>query len=125
MSSAPLNPLPASKVSESVMKLVEMAAGYWLPRALQVVADLGVADALDTSPRLVDELAKDVGADADALDRVLRLLASHGVFERREGSSCNQRKDGNRRGSGAPHELPERNHVADLDGWRSAARTDK
>ena len=66
------------------MKLVEITAGYWLPRALHVVADLGVADVLDTSPRLVDELARDVGANADALDRVLRLLASHGIFERRE-----------------------------------------
>src|ERR1700694_1843706 len=67
------------------MKWVEMSAGYWLPRVLHVVADLGVADALDKTPRLVDELAKDVGANADALDRLLRLLASHGVFERREG----------------------------------------
>src|SRR5690242_11499184 len=28
----------------SVMRLVEISAGYWLPRALQVVADVGVAD---------------------------------------------------------------------------------
>jgi hypothetical protein len=75
----------SSKKAESVMKLVEMSVGYWLPRVLHVVADLGVADALDKTPRLVDELAKDVGANADALDRLLRLLASHGVFERREG----------------------------------------
>jgi predicted transcriptional regulator len=67
------------------MKLVEISAGYWLPRALHVVADLGVADALDGSPRLIDEIAKDVGADADALDRLLRLLASHGIFERCNG----------------------------------------
>jgi len=29
------------------MRLVEISAGYWLPRALHVVADLAVADALD------------------------------------------------------------------------------
>ena len=67
---------------KSVMKLVEISAGYWLPRALHVVADLGVADALDEEPRPATELAKEVGANADALDRVLRLLASHGVFRR-------------------------------------------
>jgi len=52
---------------------------------LHVVADLGVADALDEEPRSAVHLAKQVGADADALDRVLRLLASHGVFHRRGG----------------------------------------
>ncbi len=35
--------------TESVMRLVEISAGYWLPRALQVVADLAIADALDQS----------------------------------------------------------------------------
>jgi len=63
------------------MRLVEISAGYWLPRALHVVANLAVADAFDEEPRSAADLAKEVGADADALDRVLRLLASHGVFE--------------------------------------------
>jgi predicted transcriptional regulator len=67
------------------MRLVEISAGYWLPRALHVVADLAVADALDEEPRSADYLAQQVGADANALDRVLRLLASHGVFYRRGG----------------------------------------
>ncbi len=71
--------------AESIMRLVEISAGYWLPRALHVVADLAVADALDEEPRSAVYLAKKVGADADALDRVLRLLASHGVFHRRGG----------------------------------------
>src|ERR1700737_601892 len=71
--------------SESVMRLVQISAGYWLPRALHVVADLAIADALDQDPRSAADLAKAVGVDADALDRVLRLLASHGVFDRRSG----------------------------------------
>jgi hypothetical protein len=71
--------------TESVMKLMEISAGYWLPRALHVVADLGVADALDDEPRSAAYLAGQVGSDAGALDRLLRLLASHGVFDRRDG----------------------------------------
>src|SRR5690349_16878701 len=71
--------------TESVMRLVEISAGYWLPRALHIVADLGVADALDDEPRSAQYLAGKVGANGDALDRVLRLLASHGVFSRRDG----------------------------------------
>ena len=71
--------------TESVTRLVEISAGYWLPRALHVVADLAVADALNQEPRSAADLAKEVGAEADALDRVLRLLASHGVFDLRDG----------------------------------------
>src|SRR5437762_12647389 len=70
--------------TEPVIRLVEISAGYWLSRVLHVVADLGVADALDTEPRSAADLAQRTGADADALDRVLRLLASHGIFERRD-----------------------------------------
>jgi len=69
----------------SVMRLVEISAGYWLPRALHVVADLAIADALDQEPQSAADLAKHVGVAADALNRVLRLLASHGVFELHDG----------------------------------------
>lgn len=61
----------------------QIAGGYWLPRCLHVVADLGVADALDDTPRSAAELAASVGADAGALGRVLRLLSAHGIFESR------------------------------------------
>lgn len=61
--------------------VLQIAGGYCLPRCLHVVADLGVADVLDTAPRTAAELAASVGADPDALGRVLRLLSAHGVFE--------------------------------------------
>src|ERR1700674_5458082 len=47
--------------TESVMTLVEISAGYCLPRALHVVADLAIADALDHEPRSATDLAKEVG----------------------------------------------------------------
>lgn len=53
-------------------------------RALAIVADLGVADALAEGPRPVDEVAREVGADPDALHRLLRALASDGVFAEEE-----------------------------------------
>ena len=61
--------------------LTDIAGGYCLPRSLHVVADLGVADALDETPCSATELAAAVGAHPGALSRVLRLLAAHGVFE--------------------------------------------
>ena len=54
--------------------------GYWLSQALYVAARLGLADRLVAGPRTPEELAAAVGADPDALYRLLRALASHGVF---------------------------------------------
>jgi hypothetical protein len=49
-------------------------------RALAVVAELGVADALGDAERPVTEVAAEVGAEPDALRRLLRALASDGIF---------------------------------------------
>ncbi len=61
--------------------VLQIAGGSCVPRCLHIVADLGVADALDETPRTAAELAASVGAHPDALGRALRLLAAHGVFE--------------------------------------------
>ena len=51
-----------------------------VPRALHIVADLGIADALGDTPLSSETLARATGTHVDALDRVLRLLAGYGVF---------------------------------------------
>jgi len=56
-------------------------SGYMVTQALSVAAQLSVGDHLARGPLAVDELAKLAGADPDALHRVLRALASVGVFE--------------------------------------------
>lgn len=61
--------------------LRQMTAGYCVSRGLHVVANLAVADKLDETPRTATELAASVGAQPEALGRVLRLLSAHGVFE--------------------------------------------
>jgi hypothetical protein len=55
-------------------------------RCIQVVAALGVADHVGDEPVAIDALAESLGTHPDALDRVLRLLAAHGVFERGDGT---------------------------------------
>jgi SAM-dependent methyltransferase len=60
--------------------MMGLITGYWVSQAIGVVALLGVADHLGEGPRSSDELAQAVGADPQALYRVLRLLASIGVF---------------------------------------------
>lgn len=66
--------------------LLQLSAGYYVSRALHAVADLGVADALGDIPQPAASLAAATGADAGALDRVLRLLALYGIFEYRDGA---------------------------------------
>ncbi len=53
---------------------------HTVARCIHVVAEAGVADALDDRPLSAAELAASTGLSADALGRVLRLLAGHGVF---------------------------------------------
>jgi O-methyltransferase domain len=58
--------------------------GAIVTRAVAVVADLRVADAIGDGRRHVDELARDVGADGETLYRLLRALASDGIFAERD-----------------------------------------
>ncbi len=60
--------------------LLELSMGFTLPRTLHVVAELGIADALEDTPRRVEDLAQATGTHAGALNRALRLLSAHGVF---------------------------------------------
>jgi hypothetical protein len=49
-------------------------------KALGAAADLRIADELAAGPRSVADLAGATGADIDTLQRILRALASEGVF---------------------------------------------
>src|SRR5580693_7152182 len=61
--------------------LIQMAMAYSRSRILCAAARLGVADALGDGERGVEELAAACQADAGALHRLLRALASFGVTE--------------------------------------------
>ena len=74
------------------VSLIERSLGVVDTKALAVAADLGVADALDGSPRTAAELADSLGVDADAIDRLLRFLVGRGIFRRaRDGRYRNNR----------------------------------
>jgi hypothetical protein len=53
-------------------------------QCLYIVAKLRVADALAGGPRPVAEVAREVGADPDALERIVRALVAMGVFTQPE-----------------------------------------
>jgi hypothetical protein len=60
--------------------MLQMISGFWVSRALYVAAQLGFADHLHDQPRTAAELAKATGTHATSVYRVLRALASVGVF---------------------------------------------
>jgi hypothetical protein len=69
----PPEPTPADQ-------LMAMASGAWVTQMIHVAAELGLADALAAGERDCDDLAAACGADADTLFRLLRGLASLGIF---------------------------------------------
>ena len=69
-----------SKQMTPSMVLMQMATGKWVSQAIYVVAKLGIADLLEQEPKSCEELAESAQVDPDALYRVLRALASVGVF---------------------------------------------
>ncbi len=80
-------PSPRTETKEPPSLAVRrMIDGYKLSQALHVVATLGVADLLAGGPRTSTELAEAVGAHPVALYRVLRALASVGIFHELDGA---------------------------------------
>ncbi len=61
-----------------------MISGYKTTQALYVAAKLGIADQLVDKPKKVEELAKEVGANPRALNRLMRQLAALGIFSQDE-----------------------------------------
>ncbi len=69
---------------EAREQMIQMSVGYWLSKAVGTAARLGVADALAAGPRPVADVAAETGAHAENLHRLLRALASVGVFTETE-----------------------------------------
>ncbi|MFO0965330.1 MAG: methyltransferase [Gemmataceae bacterium] len=72
-------PSPQSTVPPQAI-LMEMISGTWRAQALHVAAYLGIADLLATGPRSAADLARATSTNGDCLHRLLRALASVGVF---------------------------------------------
>src|SRR6266568_5786880 len=61
-------------------KLLQMLTSYWISQAIHVAAKLGIADLVKRGPKSADDLAKATKTHARALHRLLRALASVGIF---------------------------------------------
>lgn len=65
-------------------KLLSMNSAFILSRAVQVAAELGIADYMTSDLLSVDTIAKQVNAHSDSLYRIMRMLAGHGLFHEGE-----------------------------------------
>ncbi len=70
-------PRPGPAPLDSFRKLV---TGFWASQMIFAAAKLNIADALAKGPMKPEAIAKKVGAHAPSLFRVLRTLASLGIF---------------------------------------------
>jgi hypothetical protein len=76
---SPVEPKAPPKPTPQEM-LMQVGLGYMLSQALYVAAKLRVADHLASGPKTAAELANSTGTSEDRLYRVLRALASVGIF---------------------------------------------
>ena len=79
---------PASNAAEPIppqMQLYQMATAHYLSRALGLATKLCIPDCLSSGPRHYREVAAELDAHPPSLNRVMRLLASAGIFDEQAG----------------------------------------
>ena len=62
------------------VKMRQKILGYMVSQSISVAAELGVADELLEGPLSIEEISRRVGSNKDATYRLLRALASEGIF---------------------------------------------
>ncbi|QDT92992.1 methyltransferase [Gimesia algae] len=65
-------------------QLDQMITGYWVSQSIYAAAKLGIADLLVAGPQTAELLAQATNTNSSALYRLLRALASVGIFAENE-----------------------------------------
>jgi DNA-binding IclR family transcriptional regulator len=68
-------------------QMLQLISGFWISRAVYVIAKLGIPDLMKSGPKTAEELASATQIHAPSLFRLLRALASVGVLRSAEGGS--------------------------------------
>jgi O-methyltransferase domain len=66
---------------EAIQQAFQLMSGHIVASAVNISARLGLSDRLAAGPRSADDLARELNVNADALYRLMRALASVGMFE--------------------------------------------
>ena len=70
-----------NKVTPAPFRLIQIGSAFWQSRALYIGAKLGLADVLGNSKKSTSEIAETLQLDEDHLYRIMRMLASSGIFK--------------------------------------------
>jgi hypothetical protein len=60
--------------------VLDLITSGWVAQGVYTVTKLGIVEALRDGPQTADAIAERVGADPDAVYRLMRMLASRGIF---------------------------------------------
>lgn len=66
-------------------QLMKFIVGKWIAKPIYVAAELGIADMLAEGSRSIEDLAQESRSHAPSLYRMMRALASVGIFSEAEG----------------------------------------
>jgi len=83
--SAPANQQTNQQNQDAQIQMLQIISGFWISRAVYVIAKLGIPDLLKPGPKTADELAATTNMHAPSLFRILRALASVGVLNSADG----------------------------------------
>lgn len=70
-----------NKLIPPPFRLIQMGSAYWQSRTLYVAAELGIADNLGEEVKNIQVIASELKLHQENLYRLMRMLASLGVFE--------------------------------------------
>jgi len=70
-----------NKLTPPPFRLIQIGSAFWQSRALYVAAHLDIASILGDEQLAVEIIATRVSAQADAIYRLLRMLAAMDIFE--------------------------------------------
>jgi hypothetical protein len=71
---------PTKPTPEDIQHVFQLMSGHIVASAVNIAARLGLADRLAAGPKSADDLARETSVNADALYRLMRALASVGLF---------------------------------------------
>lgn len=72
----------SKKMYPASVVLSEQIQYFWLLSCIRVAAELNIADILKNGPKTIDEIAQLTGTHNESLQRVMRALASQGIFRK-------------------------------------------
>ena len=71
---------PENQIPAGPEQMLQIISGFWISRAVYVIAKLGIADLLNSGPKTAEELARSTETHPPSLYRLLRALTSVGVL---------------------------------------------